>query len=40
MQVLLVAGPGFVLGPAMTAAFVKYAFPYNWTWLAVGSDFC
>ncbi len=33
MQVLLLAFPGVVVGAALTAVFVKYAFPYNWTWL-------
>ena len=33
MQVLLLAGPGVVIGTALTAVFVKYVFPYNWTWL-------
>ena len=33
MQVLLLAGPGVVVGAALTAVFVKYAFPYHWTWL-------
>lgn len=33
MQVLLLAGPGVVIGTALTAVFVKYAFPYNWTWI-------
>ncbi|KAL0027925.1 hypothetical protein WJX79_003037 [Trebouxia sp. C0005] len=32
-QVLLLAGPGVVIGTALTAVFVKYVFPYNWTWL-------
>lgn len=32
MQVLLLAGPGVVIGTALTALFVQYAFPYNWTW--------
>ena len=32
MQVLLLAGPGVVMGTALTALFVQYAFPYNWTW--------
>ena len=30
---LLLAGPGVVIGAALTAVFVKYAFPYNWTWI-------
>ena len=33
MQVLLLAGPGVVVGTALTAVFVKFVFPYNWTWL-------
>lgn len=33
MQVLLLAGPGVVIGTTLTAVFVKYAFPYNWTWI-------
>lgn len=33
IQVLLLAGPGVVVGAALTAVFVKYAFPYHWTWL-------
>ncbi|KAL0054936.1 hypothetical protein WJX82_004786 [Trebouxia sp. C0006] len=33
LQVLLLAGPGVVIGTALTAVFVKYVFPYNWTWL-------
>ena len=30
---LLLAGPGVVIGTALTAVFVKYVFPYHWTWL-------
>lgn len=32
LQVLLLAGPGVVIGTALTALFVHYAFPYHWTW--------
>ena len=27
------AFPGVIVGAALTAVFVKYAFPYNWSWL-------
>lgn len=30
---LLLAGPGVVVGAALTAVFAKYAFPYHWSWL-------
>ena len=33
LQVLLLAGPGVIIGTALTAVFVKYVFPYPWTWL-------
>lgn len=33
VQVLLLAGPGVIVGAALTAVFVKYAFPYHWSWL-------
>ena len=33
MQVLLLAGPGVVIGGGLTAVFVHYVFPYNWTWM-------
>ena len=30
---LLLAGPGVVVGAALTAVFARYAFPYHWSWL-------
>ena len=33
LQVLLLAGPGVVIGTALTAVFVKYVFPYDWSWV-------
>lgn len=33
MQVILLAGPGVIVGATLTAVFVKYAFPYHWSWL-------
>jgi NhaP-type Na+/H+ or K+/H+ antiporter len=27
------AGPGVLVGTALTALLVKYTFPYNWSWV-------
>ncbi len=27
------AGPGVLVGTILTAALVKYTFPYNWSWV-------
>ncbi len=27
------AGPGVIVGTVLTAALVKYTFPYNWSWV-------
>eukprot|EP00746_Dinoflagellata_sp_MGD_P144133 gnl/MRDRNA2_/MRDRNA2_76888_c1_seq2.p1 gnl/MRDRNA2_/MRDRNA2_76888_c1~~gnl/MRDRNA2_/MRDRNA2_76888_c1_seq2.p1 ORF type:complete len:690 (+),score=116.84 gnl/MRDRNA2_/MRDRNA2_76888_c1_seq2:109-2070(+) len=32
MQCVILAGPGVVVGCGLTAAFVKYCFPYGWGW--------
>ena len=29
----MAAGPGVLIGAALTAVMVKYTFPYNWTWV-------
>ena len=26
-------GPGVIVGTVLTAALVKYTFPYNWNWV-------
>ena len=31
-QALLLAGPGVLINSSLTAVFVKYVFPYDWTW--------
>ncbi|CAN0050568.1 unnamed protein product, partial [Ectocarpus fasciculatus] len=31
-QVLMLAVPGVIIGAVLTAVFVKYVFPYNWSW--------
>eukprot|EP00210_Caulerpa_lentillifera_P006651 g6354.t1 len=31
-QVLILAGPGVVIGTVLTALFVRYVFPYEWCW--------
>ncbi|CAL8460804.1 g335 [Coccomyxa elongata] len=30
---LLLAGPGVLVGTALTAVLVKYTFPYDWSWV-------
>ena len=32
VQALLLAGPGVLINTSLTAVFVKYCFPYNWSW--------
>lgn len=32
-QCVLLAGPGVLLGAALTAAFIKYLLPFEWSWL-------
>lgn len=29
---LILAGPGVVIGTCIVGAFVKYVFPYDWCW--------